>query len=76
MRRSKKYKLPKLDPTMMVALIETLSPMLVARTETASRSDGAYERACRLNELANMLEPAIYRYYDDVKNNAVQLPRM
>lgn len=57
----------------MIGLIETLSPMLIARTETASRSRAGFVRAERLNELVNVLEPVIYSFYDDVEN-APHLP--
>ncbi len=49
----------------MVAVIETIGVMMIARTETASRSDAGYERAMRFNALVNLLEPVIYAYYEE-----------
>jgi hypothetical protein len=66
--KPKTYKLPRLSQTQMMALIETISPMLIARTETASHSRAGFIRAERLNDLVNTLEPALYSYYDDVEN--------
>lgn len=57
----------------MRALIETIGPMLLARTEMASRSNHTREQAIRLNELVNVLDPAIHVYYDDVRD-ARRLP--